>query len=54
MTDAYPHRRAKARIEKYARSRKIPVITCQVGLPMIEETVGRDKPGAGCRTKKPR
>ncbi len=50
VTDAYLRRRAKARIEKYARSRKIPVITCQVALPMIEETVGRDKLGAGWDT----
>ena len=46
VTDAYLRRRAKARIEKYARSRKIPVITCQWALPMIEETVGREKLGA--------
>src|SRR6266851_2797995 len=50
VTDAYLRRRAKARIEKYSRSRKIPVITCQVALPMIEETVGRDKLGAGWDT----
>jgi len=50
VTDAYLRRRAKARIEKYARSRKIPVITCQIALPMIEETVGRDKLGAGWDT----
>jgi nucleotide-binding universal stress UspA family protein len=50
VTDAYLRRRAKARIEKYARSRKIPVITCQLALPMIEETVGRDKLGAGWET----
>jgi Zn ribbon nucleic-acid-binding protein len=50
VTDAYLRRRAKARIEKYARSRKLPVITCQVALPMIEETVGRDKLGAGWDT----
>ena len=50
VTDAYLRRRAKARIEKYARSRKIPVITCQLALPMIEETVGRDKLGAGWDT----
>ena len=48
--DAYLRRRAKARVEKYARSRKIPVITCQLALPMIEETVGRDKLGAGWDT----
>ena len=50
VTDAYLRRRAKVRIEKYARSRKIPVITCQWALPMIEETVGRDKLGAGWDT----
>src|ERR671923_1122261 len=50
VTDGYLRRRAKARIEKYARSRKIPVITCQLALPMIEETVGRDKLGAGWDT----
>src|SRR2546423_220527 len=49
-TDAYLRRRAKARIAKYARSRKIPVITCQLALPMIEETVGREKLGAGWGT----
>jgi len=37
-------------VEKYARSRKIPVITCQLALPMIEETVGREKLGAGWDT----
>src|SRR6059036_2821899 len=50
VTDAYLRRRAKARVEKYARSRLIPVITCAVALPMIEETVGRDKLGAGWDT----
>src|SRR5213596_360214 len=50
VTQPYLRRRAKARIEKYARSRKIPVITCQWALPMIEETVGRDKLGAGWDT----
>src|SRR5256885_4976775 len=50
VTDAYPRRRAKARAGKYARSKKIPVITCQLALPMIEETVGRDKLGAGWDT----
>src|SRR5437667_43749 len=29
VTDAYLRRRAKARVEKYARSQQIPVITCQ-------------------------
>jgi hypothetical protein len=50
VSDAYLRRRAKARIEKYARSRRIPVITCQLALPLIEETVGRDKLGAGWDT----
>jgi nucleotide-binding universal stress UspA family protein len=50
VSDAYLRRRAKARVEKYCRSRKIPVITCAVALPMIEETVGRDKLGAGWDT----
>jgi hypothetical protein len=50
VTDAYLRRRAKARIEKYARSRKIPVITRELAYPMIEETVGREKLGAGWET----
>ena len=50
VTDAYLRRRAKARIEKYARSKKIPVITRELAYPMIEETVGRDKLGAGWET----
>ena len=50
VSDAYLRRRAKARVEKYARSKKIAVITCQLALPMIEETVGRDRLGAGWDT----
>jgi nucleotide-binding universal stress UspA family protein len=50
VSDAYLRRRAKARVEKYARSKKIPVITCELALPIIEETVGRDKLGAGWDT----
>ncbi len=50
ITDAYLRRRAKARVEKYARSKRVPVITCALALPMIEETVGRDKLGAGWDT----
>jgi nucleotide-binding universal stress UspA family protein/rubrerythrin len=50
VQDAYLRRRAKARIEKYARSRKIPVITRELAFPLIEETVGRDKLGAGWET----
>src|SRR5437899_10713325 len=49
-TDDDLRRRAKARVEKYARSRKIPVSTYQLALPMIEETVGREKLGAGWDT----
>ena len=36
-------RQAQARVEKQSRSRRIPVITRDVALPMIEETVGRDR-----------
>ena len=50
VTDAYLRRRAKARIEKYARTRKIPVITKELAFPLIEETVGRDKLGDGWDT----
>jgi nucleotide-binding universal stress UspA family protein len=50
VPDAYLRRRAKARIEKYARSRKMPVITKELAFPLIEETVGRDKLGAGWET----
>ncbi len=50
VADAYLRRRAKARVEKYARSRKIPVITCALALPLIEDTVGREKLGAGWDT----
>jgi hypothetical protein len=37
-------------VEKYARGKRIAVITCELALPMIEETVGRDKLGAGWDT----
>jgi nucleotide-binding universal stress UspA family protein/Zn finger protein HypA/HybF involved in hydrogenase expression len=50
VTDAYLRRRAKARVEKYARSRRLPVITRELAFPMILETVGRDKLGAGWET----
>jgi hypothetical protein len=50
VTDAYLRRRTKARVEKFARSRKIPVITRELAFPLIEETVGRDKLGAGWDT----
>jgi hypothetical protein len=47
IADDYLRRRAKARIEKYARSRRIPVITTEVAFPFIEETVGGRTLGAG-------
>jgi nucleotide-binding universal stress UspA family protein len=50
VTDAYLRRRAKARVEKYARSRRIPVITRELAYPLIEETAGREKLGAGWET----
>src|SRR5437868_4568606 len=50
VTDGYLRRRAKARIEKYARSKKIPVTTCQLALPMIAQTDGRDQLGPGWDT----
>jgi nucleotide-binding universal stress UspA family protein len=50
VTDAYLRRRAKARVEKYARGRKIPVITRELAYPLIEETVGRQNLGAGWDT----
>jgi hypothetical protein len=47
ISDAYLRRRAKARIEKYARSRRIPVITKELAFPLIEESVGRERLSAG-------
>lgn len=43
VTDAYLRRRAKARIEKVARMQKLPVVTRELALPLIEETVGSDR-----------
>jgi nucleotide-binding universal stress UspA family protein len=43
VTDAYLRRRAKARIEKVARMQKLSVITRELALPLIEETVGSDR-----------
>jgi nucleotide-binding universal stress UspA family protein len=40
VTDAYLKRRAKARIEKVARMQKLTVITRELALPLITETVG--------------
>lgn len=41
--DAYLRRRAKARIEKVARMQKLPVVTRELAMPLIEETVGSDR-----------
>src|SRR5437773_10813995 len=43
VTDAYLRRRAKARIEKVARMQKLAVITRELALPLIAETVGSDR-----------
>ncbi len=40
IPDAYLRRRAKARIEKAARVRRLSVITKEFALPIIEDTVG--------------
>ncbi len=48
IPDAYLRRRAKARIEKAARVRKLSAISMDFVLPIIEETVhGGTLPGAG-------
>jgi predicted Zn-ribbon and HTH transcriptional regulator len=50
VADAYLRRRAKARIEKVARMQKLAVITRELAVPLIEETVGSDRlEGAGTR-----
>jgi hypothetical protein len=52
VTDAYLRRRAKARIEKVARMQKLAVITRELAVPLIEETVGSDRlDGAGTRDR---
>jgi hypothetical protein len=43
VTDAYLRRRAKARIEKVARMQKLSVITRDLALPLIEDTVGSER-----------
>lgn len=40
MTDAYARRRAKARIEKQARTRRLPVVTIEFASPVVQEMVG--------------
>jgi len=50
VADAYLRRRAKARIEKVARMQKLAVITRELAVPLIEETVGSDRlEGSGIR-----
>jgi hypothetical protein len=50
VADAYLRRRAKARIEKVARMQKLAVITRELAVPLIEETVGSDRlEGAGAQ-----
>jgi hypothetical protein len=43
VADAYLRRRAKARIEKVARMQKLAVITRELAVPLIAETVGSDR-----------
>ena len=43
VTDAYLRRRAKARIEKVARMQKLSVITRDLAMPLIEDTVGSER-----------
>lgn len=43
VPDAYLRRRAKARIEKVARMQRLPVVTRELALPLIDETVGSDR-----------
>ncbi|HEX9106497.1 MAG TPA: universal stress protein, partial [Longimicrobiales bacterium] len=40
MTDAYARRRAKARIEKQARTRRLPVVTIEFASPVVQEMIG--------------
>jgi nucleotide-binding universal stress UspA family protein len=50
VANAYLRRRAKARIEKVARMQKLAVITRELAVPLIEETVGSDRlDGSGTR-----
>jgi rubrerythrin len=43
VPDAYLRRRAKARIEKVVRMQRLPVVTRELAVPLIEETVGSDR-----------
>jgi nucleotide-binding universal stress UspA family protein len=42
IPDAALRRLAQDRIEKHARARRLPVITLEAALPLIEETTGRE------------
>ena len=43
VPDAYLRRRAKARIEKMVRMQKLSVVTRELAVPLVEETVGSDR-----------
>jgi nucleotide-binding universal stress UspA family protein/rubrerythrin len=45
--DATLRRRAQDRVEKHALARRLPAITLEVAVPIIEETAGRAGLGAG-------
>jgi len=47
VRDLTLRRRAQDRVEKHARSKRLPVITLEVAVPLIEETTGRAGLGAG-------
>ena len=47
VRDSTLRRRAQDRIEKHALSRRLPAITLETAVPLIEETVGRESLGAG-------
>ena len=49
--DAYLRRRAKARIEKVARMQKLTVVTRELALPLIDETVGSERLDARARQR---
>jgi nucleotide-binding universal stress UspA family protein len=40
MSDAYARRRAKARIEKQARTRRLPMVTIEFASPVVQEMIG--------------
>jgi len=54
VRDSTLRRRAQDRVEKHARSRRLPVITLEVAVPLIEETAGRGSLGAGWQSVRAR